>query len=99
MGVLLNVETQLLGHPVFEITPTSEHTKQGTQTLEHLTPPPTSYSRRRQSQIQAGSSRPCRRAGGGAPRLLRCNTSPGGCSRSCPIRRRLNRCASTGGGA
>src|SRR5262249_30808569 len=87
VGVLLNVETQLLGHSVFEITPPNESMKYGTKPLEHVTPLPALCSMPRRLQTQAGSSRQFRHASGDALRTSMCSTSPGGCSRSDPIRR------------
>src|SRR6266446_5901330 len=75
VGVLLNVETQLLGHSIFEITPPSERTKHRTKALEHVTPPLALCSTPRQSLTLAGSSPQFRHVVGGALRRSRCSTS------------------------
>src|SRR6202023_1259858 len=54
LGVLLDVKAQFLGHTLFKFAPPGEHSQQGTPALEHVTPPPTSYSRPRRWQLPAG---------------------------------------------
>jgi hypothetical protein len=41
--ILLDVEAQLLGHPLFEIAAPRKHGKQRTQALDHLRPPPAGW--------------------------------------------------------